>query len=143
MSEEKVEKAYRQYKQALWVVAGVVLALFVTMASGDYSRKYITPPFGYMSLWIITTVGSIPIGVRMIASRWWQPIPLRERRNTAMGYLVVGLVNLIGLGIFLQRASSGGCFLILTMCYGIVLIYVFARIFELENKVRDKDELFP
>jgi hypothetical protein len=142
MSEDKVERSFRQFNQVLGIVSGISLALFISVLANDY-RTYIATPFGCASLWMFTTIGSIPIGFRMAFSSWWKQIPFKDRRRTAVRYLLVGFVNLISLGIHNLRIFENYFVVYVALCYGGVLIYVFTRLYEFDIRERGDDDLFP
>lgn len=71
MPEEKVERTFRQYQQALWLVYGISLTLLISVIAGDYPGHQISIPVGCAGLWVFTTAGSIPLGIRLVVSDWW------------------------------------------------------------------------
>lgn len=142
MSEGKVERSFRRYSQTLGIVSGIAMALFITVFTGDYGFS-IAIPVGASSLWLITTVYSILVGLRLALSSRWDKIPFVERRRTAVGYLLVGFINWISLGVFnLGMTGNYGGFIFVSI-YCAMLIYAFSRLFESERRDQENDDLFP
>ena len=138
MSEDKLNRALREFKQALLVIFGIALSLLVIALSGTEPRLAV--PWGWSALWVATTVGSIPLGIVMLIGSWWRKLPLVERRGPAMGYLLVGLINFISLSLELLWETSG-TLVICPIVYGLLLLPVYVRVYNVED--REKEELFP
>jgi hypothetical protein len=138
VSEEKLNRALQEFKQALLVVFGIALSLLVISLSDSTSRQSV--PWGWSALWVATTLGSIPLGVVMLIGSWWRKLPLAQRRGPAMGFLLVGLFNFVSLSLELLWETSGSL-VICPIAYGLLLLPVYVRIYNVED--REKEELFP
>lgn len=138
MSEEKLNRALHEFKQALLVIFGIALSLLVISLSG--TEPQISVPWGWSALWFATTIGSIPLGIVMLIGSWWRKLPLVERRGPAMGYLLVGLINFISLSLEWLWETSG-TLVICPIVYGLLLLPVYVRIFNVKDG--EKEELFP
>ena len=139
MTDEKKIQALHENQKALLVIYGVVGTLFLLALAGDTNHA---AHRGWFVLWFLTTVSSIPFGVVMIIGRWWKEVPLELRRRTAMGYLLVGFVNLISLTLDLRWYSMSWVFTIpLALFYGVALLVVNTRLRIVG--IGEKEELFP
>jgi hypothetical protein len=139
--EEKYTRYLHEFSQALLVVLGVVFTLLVVVVSGDTMWYGHGAPFGWFALWFITTTGSIPLGVAMLIGGGWKKLPISRRRATAMGYLLVGFVNFFSLAVHMSTTAPGIPIYILPVGYGLVLMVVYARVYNAEDKA--KEEMFP
>lgn len=139
MNDDKKIQALHQNQKALLVIYGIVGTLFLLSLAGDIDRE---TPWGWFVLWFLTTVSSIPFGIVMLTGRWWKEIPLEKRRGTAMGYLIVGFVNLISLALDLRWYSMSYIFTVpLALLYGVALLLVNIRLRGMG--ITEKEELFP
>ena len=139
MTDEKKIQALHENQKALLVIYGIIGTLLLLALAGDTNHE---AHFGWFVLWFMTTVSSIPFGVVMIIGRWWKEVPLEMRRGTAMGYLLVGFVNLISLALDLRWYSMSYVFTIpLALFYGAGLLVVNTRLRAVGNG--EKEELFP
>jgi len=142
MSEGKVERSFHRYNRGIGVISGIAIALFVSVLTGDYGYS-LDIPTGASCLWIVTTVYSIQVGLRLALSSRWNIIAFQERRRVAVRYLLLGFVNLISMGIFNLISTGNYDGFIFASIYGAMLIYAFTRLFESEVQDQDNDELFP
>jgi len=139
MTDEKRIQALNENQKALLVIYGIVGTLLLLSLAGDTNHE---AHWGWFVLWFITTVSSIPFGIVMLIGRWWKEIPLEMRRGTAMGYLLVGLVNLISLALDLRWYSMSFIFTIpLVLFSGVALLVVNMRLRAVG--IGEKEELFP
>jgi hypothetical protein len=128
-------------RSALPAVYGVVGTLFVLAVAGDLRYFYAEAPLGWYTLWLVTTFGSLIAGGLLLSARRWKPFNLVERRGPAMAYLLVGLINLLGLAIYAQVTVWDTAFFCAPLAYAIGLMAVFARVYVIED--RNKAETFP
>lgn len=64
--EEKYTRYLHEFSRALLVVLGIVFTLLIITVAGDTMWYRHGAPFGWFSLWFITTIGSVPLGVAML-----------------------------------------------------------------------------
>ncbi len=143
MSEEEKHARYlHEFSRALLVVLGIVFTLLVVVVSGDTMWYGHGAPFGWFSLWFITTIGSVPLGVAMLIGSGWKMLPILQRRGTALGYLVAGFVNCLSLALHMLGTSRGvPIFIVPVFLYGLALMVVYTRVYGAEEKA--KEEMFP
>ena len=139
--EEKYTRYLHEFSRALLVVLGIVFTLLVNVMAGDLLQYRYGAPFGWFVLWLITTVGSIPLGTTLLIGSGWRKLPISQRRGPAMGYLVVGFMNFFSLAIFMLGSAPGVPAYAMPIGYGLVLMLVYARVYASEDKA--KEELFP
>lgn len=131
----------QQIRQALFAVYGVVVSLLVIVAFGDLYAFYGDAPAGWFTLWLLTTVAAIPMGIFLLAGTTWKPIPLRERRGLGMAYLLAGCTNFFSLALFIQIQSYEPVFFCVPVAYALVLFVVYLRVYTMSDRVRE--ETFP
>lgn len=127
-------------RRALPALYGCVLTLLVTVVLGDLRYFSGEAPVGWFVLWGLTTLAGVPTGIYLLWKRPWGAVPLKVRRGTAVGYLMVGFVNLVGLGFFSLNDAGVLC-LLAPIPYAALLGLVYLRAFWLED--RDGGEVFP
>lgn len=142
MSEENIGRRFQQIRLSLLAVYGVVVSLLVMALFGDLRYFAGEAPAGWFTLWFLTTVAGISMGVFLLVGRTWRRLPLKERRGPAMGYLLAGFVNSLSLVVFTSMSGSpeGVCFIV-PAGYALGLFLAYARVYTLEDRVRD--ETFP
>jgi len=140
MTDNLFEPRLVRLRQALPAIYGCVLTLFVVVTLGDL--RYFTgeAPVGWFLLWGVTTIGAVSAGILLLLQRPWGSIPLKERRGVAFAYLLVGFINLTGLGFF-SLNEAGILLLLLPVPYAALLGLVYLRTYRLEE--RDGGEAFP
>jgi len=139
--EEKYTRYLHVFSRALLVVLGIVFTLLVVVVSGDTMWYGHGAPFGWFSLWFITTLGSVPLGVAMLIGSGWKKLPISRRRGTAMGYLLAGFVNFFSLAVHMSTTAPSVPVYVLPVGYGLALMVVYARVYNAEDKA--KEEMFP
>jgi hypothetical protein len=139
--ESRCLGALRRYRAALPAVFGVVGSLLVIAAAGDLRDFYAELPIGWTALWLVTTLAVIPIGIFLLAARRWRFVPLRDRRNPAMAYLVAGLINLLSFSIYVQVTSYDPSFFCIPFGAALALMTLYALIYVRAD--RKREETFP
>ena len=140
MTDDVFQRRLERLRRWLPAIYGCVLTLLVAVILGDL--RYFTgeAPVGWFLLWGVTTFGCVPLGILLLLQRSWGSIPLKERRGPAFAYLLVGFINLTGLGFFsLNEADI--LFLLLPVPYAALLGMVYLRAYWMED--RDGGEVFP
>ncbi len=141
-NEEKFTRHLHVFSQVLLVVWGIVFTLLFTTVAGDARRYVFGAPLGWSALWLITTIGSVTVGVAMLIGGGWKTLPILQRRGTAMGYLVAGFVNCLSLALHMLGTSrSFPIFIVPVFLYGLALTVVYVRVYGAEEKA--KEEMFP
>ncbi len=141
MSEGILDRRFRQIKQALLVLYGVVVSLLVIVLFGDLYSFYAALPAGWFTLWLLTTFASIPMGIFLLVGRTWKPIPLTERRGPALTYLMAGFFNFFSLGVLTTYQTYEPVFFCVPAAYALGLLGIYARVSTIADRVRD--ETFP
>ncbi len=142
MSEQRALRRLATLKRDMLIVVGVAFTLLILAAVGDTrfsSSGFI--PVGWLGLWIVSTLGSIPLGIVLLIGPSWRSVSLRERRGIAMGYLIVGFVNLLALAMHLMHASNAVPFFMCPVGYGVVVLALYARVYGSDERI--EEELFP
>jgi len=141
MAEEKSTRRLHQARIALGFVLGSVGTLFVTAVAGDLQYTPGGLPFGWFFVWLMTTLGSIPLGIVMLTGAQWRTVPLAQRRGPAMGYLFAGFVNVLGFALQLAAQSAGPVVWLPVALYALALFVIYARLYA--SGETTKEELFP
>lgn len=136
MSDEHALQRLKVLREILLVSAGVVLTLLVTV----FRQGLEDLPFGWTALWVITTLGCVPMGIFLLIGRAWKGVPLGQRRGLVMGYLLVGFVNFFSLALNVMYTSEVAPILCVPLAYALGLGVVYLRVFRGESKA---EELFP
>ena len=76
MVEEKLIRDLQRLRELFLVFLGVAVALLVTAAAGDTPSFYTGIPLGWFTLWIVLTIGSIPLGILLLLGPGWRRLPL-------------------------------------------------------------------
>lgn len=139
MSESVYTQRLAQFRSALGFVWGIAFAVFVLIVAGDLD--WYGFPLGWVLLWLMTTLWSIPLGITILIGPGWRRIPLADRRDTAIAYLAVGLLNLVGLAVHFASESAGHAIWVPVIGYGLGLFAVYTRIYA--GARRSDEELFP
>jgi len=141
MSESKYRRSLLEFRRALLFVFGSVFTLLVTAAAGDTTpgKALFGVLIGWFILWLITTIGGIPLGIVMLIASGWRQLPLTERRGIAIGYLLVGLVNFLSLSIHVAHSVPGFPAYAPVVIYGLVFSVVYAKVYATDEK---SEELF-
>ncbi len=139
MSEEVLTKRFRQIKQALLVLYGIVATLFVVVLFGDYSGYGF--PGGWLTLWLLSTVVCISLGLFLLVGRMWKAVPLAERRAPAMEYLLGAFFNFLSLALLIVNFRYEPVFYCVPAAYAFVLFLIYARVYTIADRVRE--ETFP
>ncbi len=136
MADEQALQRLRLIREGLLVGGGIALTLLVTVfrAPGE------SLGFGWGALWLITTLGAVPLGILLLVGRSWKGIPLASRRGPAMGLLMIGFVNFFSLALNVMFNSEVAPILCVPIAYALGLIAVYLRVFRGEAKA---EELFP
>ena len=139
MSEQRALRRLATLKRDLLIVVGVAFTLLILATVGDIDLT--ETPIGWLALWIVATLGSIPMGIAILIGPSWRSVALSERRGIAMGYLIVGFINLLALAMHLIHASNAVPFFMCPVGYGVLLLAVYARVYASDDRV--EEELFP
>jgi hypothetical protein len=139
--EEKYTRYLHEFSRALLVVWGIVFALLMFVVAGDVNPYRHETPFGWFTLWLIATIGSVALGSAMLIGSGWRKLPISQRRGPAMGYLVVGFTNFFSLAIFMLGSAPGVPAYAVPIGYGLVLMLVYARVYASADKANE--EMFP
>jgi hypothetical protein len=141
MVESLYLRRLAQFRKALLFLAGCSSALFVTIVTGDLSSLNSAFPSGWFVLWLLTIIGSVPLGIVMLIGSGWKELPMVERRATAMGFLAVGFVDLLGLAIHLAVESAGPVVWLPVGLYMLGLFAAYSRAYA--GPAAAKEEVFP
>lgn len=139
MTIEYLEIKLEQWKRWLLVCIGASVTLLVTgldRETGFYFNSF----WGWIVVWLILQLGTIPAGISLLVSSEWKKLPLTERLNTAFGFLAVSWLGWIAL--FIRGWGTPLMilmFFILPFGIGLAIIY-----WRLRRKSVDRlEELFP
>lgn len=136
MLDEHALQRLKVLREVLLVGSGVVLTLLLTV----FRRGGESLPFGWTALWLITTLGCVPMGIFLLIGRSWSDVPLGLRRGLVMGYLLIGFVNFFSLALNVMYTSEVAPILCVPLAYALGLGVVYLRLFRGESKA---EELFP
>ncbi len=136
MLDEHALQRLKVLREVLLVGSGVVLTLLLTV----FRHGGESLPFGWTALWLITTLGCVPMGVFLLIGRTWRDVPLGLRRGLVMGYLLAGFVNFFSLALNVMYTSEVAPILCVPLAYALGLGVVYLRLFRGESKA---EELFP
>jgi hypothetical protein len=139
-NENRIEQL-RRLKRDLLVVYGIVITLFIVAAAGDTALGQERIPIGWFGLWLLTTLGSFALGTALLIAPKWRRVDLLHRRGTALGYLLVGLINLMSLSFHILHITPGAPIFVCPVSYAILLLVIYAHVTPSEEKI--KEELFP
>ena len=134
--ENVVERRFRSFQNALAFMAGLTLGLAVTFLTGDLAFGSIGFPFGWTVLWLVSLIGCLPLGVVMLIGPSWRTLPLARRRGTAVGFLAIGLVDLV-------TVALGAGFLLWGIVLAYALVMLLAVVATQPPRSRPSEELFP
>jgi len=140
MTEQVFTARHVALRRALPAIYGCALTLLFTVILGDLRYFAGEAPAGWFVLWGLTTLACVPAGLLLLVNRWWGSIPLKARRGTAFGYLMVGFINLVSLGFFSVNEAGVLC-LLAPIPYAALLGLIYLRVFWMED--RDSGEVFP
>jgi hypothetical protein len=131
----------QSFKYLLGFFLGIAVTLFVVLVGdGLFSQSY-GFPFGWVALWLISTIGAVPLGIVMLIGRSWRSFPLSERGGPAMGYLMVGFINTLGMAVRTAFDYPGPGLRYLVVIYAMVLFVVYAA--TRPERVPKEEEMFP
>lgn len=136
MLDEHALQRLKVLREVLLVGSGVALTLLLTV----FRHGGESLPFGWTALWLITTLGCVPMGIFLLIGRSWRDVPLGLRRGLVMGYLLVGFVNFFSLALNVMYTSEVAPILCVPLAYALGLGVVYLRVFRGEGKA---EELFP
>ncbi len=139
-NENRIEQL-RRLKRDLLVVYGIVITLFIVAAAGDTALGQERIPIGWFGLWLLTTLGSFALGTALLIAPKWRRVDLLHRRGTALGYLLVGLINLMSLSFHILHVAPGAPIFVCPVSYALLLLVIYARVTPGEEKI--EEELFP
>lgn len=140
MTDDVLQGRLEALRRGLPAVYGCVLTLLFTVVLGDLRYFIGEAPVGWFILWGLTTLVCVPTGFMLLLKRPWGSVTLKARRGTAIGYLLVGFVNLVGLGAFSLNEAGALC-LLLPIPYAALLCLIYMRVYWIED--RDTGEVFP
>jgi hypothetical protein len=141
MENEILIEQLQRLRRDLLVVYGIVVTLFIVAAAGDTALGQGGLPIGWFGLWLLTTLGSIALGTVLLIAPKWRRVDLVHRRWPAMGYLLVGLINLMSLSLHLLHENPGVPIFVCPVTYALLLIVIYARVTAGEEKT--EEDLFP
>ncbi len=132
----------RSSKILLPLFGGISITLFIEVIAGDlilYHRFGV--PIGWFFLWLITTSIATAIGVSALVLKSWRRLPLSERRGMVLGYLMIGMVNILSI---VSHVSSVRIIPdnILWVVFGYGLLWLGAH-FYLNYEANNHEEIFP
>jgi hypothetical protein len=140
MVEDKFIRDLQRLRELFLIFLGIAVALLVTAAAGDTPSFYSGIPLGWFTLWIVLTIGGIPLGILLLLGPGWRRLPLLQRRGVAMGLLMIGFINFFSLTLQINRVSPGFPTFICPVVYALILFVVYVRVYIGEDK---KEEYFP
>ncbi len=141
MTQDLTLHRLEMLRRGLIGIYGCVLTLMLVVIMGDLSNLSDQAPVGWLFVWGVTTLASVPVGILLLLQRPWGTVPLKARRGTAMGYLLVGFFNLFSLGLLTMIGSGWPFFFLMPIPYAAIIFVVYLRVFWLED--RDSGEIFP
>ena len=116
-----IERRLTSYRLGLWFILGVTLAVAVVFLAGDLPFAEGRFAYGWTTLWLLSLIGCIPIGVVILIGPVWRTLPLTRRRWIAIGYLTLGFLDLLTLaaGMLLTFGASGPGLWLLSLVYAL------------------------
>jgi hydrogenase-4 membrane subunit HyfE len=139
--ESRCLETLQRARAALPAIFGAVGTLLVIAAAGDLRDFYAELPAGWTALWLVTTLAVIPTGIFLIVARRLRFLPLKERRDTAMAYLVAGFINLLSFSIYVQVTSYDPSFFCVPLAAALALLILYALLYVRAD--RKREETFP
>ncbi len=140
MTDEGLYPGLKYIRQGLYVVWGIAIALLVTTVAGDTTNALFEPPLGWILLWLVTTLGSIPMGAVLLLG-WPAAAPMHMRRRLGMSYLLVGFSNLLALTFYVQEVVPGLPAFTCPVTFAVILVIVYIRYFAGQGE--EREDLFP
>ncbi|HSB89040.1 MAG TPA: hypothetical protein VLD63_03325 [Anaerolineales bacterium] len=141
--EAVLQRRLAVYHVGLWVCLGVTLALAVTLLAGDLAVGPADFPYGWATLWLLSIIAAPPLGIVMLIGPVWRTLPLARRRATAIGYLIVGGLDLgilaAGIALTLGPLDFGFWLLPLLYAVGVALAILATH----PPRRKQGEELFP
>jgi hypothetical protein len=141
MAEGVNSQRLRGLREGLLFLWGCVFALIVLAVSGGLQDFQSQLALGWGFLWLLTVIGSVPLGIVMLIGPGWKAIPLADRRGTAMGYLLLGFVDVLALALLLAAQWVGHVIWIPVGLYGLGLFAAYAKAFA--DRRASSEETFP
>jgi hypothetical protein len=132
MSIEMLEKQIMRWKQLLLIYIGVGATLLVEalvelpaqIASG---QRYLEVN-GFMAVCVVLELACLVPGVSLLVLPAWRKLPLKDRMGTAFGYLAVGWVAFLTLGLrAVLLVPVGYNYLLIGMGAGLIIAYWLLR----------------
>jgi hypothetical protein len=141
--EPIIERRLRSLRAGLWFMAGLTLALGATFLAGDlgFSGPEVAFPYGWVVLWLVSLIGCPPLGIVLLVGPAWRSLPLQRRRGTALGFLVIALVDLVFVSIRSTIEGTGPGLWFVALAYALILL--LAVISTQPQRARQGDDLFP
>lgn len=140
MMEDRYIQELHRLREVFLILLGIAIALLVTVAAGDTPSFNFEIPLGWFTLWTVTTIAGVPLGIVLFVGPGWRRLPLVKRRGIAMGFLLIGFINLFSLTIHVFHVSPGFPIYICPVVYTLLLFVVYVRVFIGKDK---KEEYFP
>jgi hypothetical protein len=136
MTIEYLEQQLEKWKRVLllFLGAGLTLAASTFGITGAYTFS-----LGWVMVWIVLQLGTIPAGLLLLFAKDWRQLPLPQRLNTAFGFLGVGWLCWLALGFRISVDSYFPLAFILLLGAGLAIIYLLRR----RAHTSSPEEIFP
>jgi hypothetical protein len=97
---EQDNQLFRLSKVLLPLIAGISITLLIEVLADDllFYRPY-GVPFGWFGLWLVTTPVTIAMGLSTLILKSWRKVPFAKRWLIGLGYLVLGIFNVVDIGL--------------------------------------------
>lgn len=146
MTAEPLEIQLEKWKKVLLVFAGAGGTLLVTALvdlpsnATFYRESHAMPLLGWWGVWLVLLLGSLAPGITLLAGRGWRTLPLRQRLNTAFGFLALGWMCLLAFTIQTAPLDFGALlhFIVWALGCGLLIAYLLLR-----RRNHAGEEMFP
>lgn len=136
MTTDYLETQLEKWQRLLLLFLGsaITLSLSTLGIAGDYTFS-----FGWVTIWVVLQLGTIPAGLLLLAGREWRNLPLSRRLNTAFGYLAVAWLCWLAIGFRIAGDSPEALTFILIVGAMLGGGYLLMR----RTHVHAPEEMFP
>lgn len=146
MNAEPLELQLEKWKKVLLAFSGAGFTLLVIalvdlpMTAEFYQKNRFMPLMGWWGIWLVLLLGNFAPGIALLVGRGWRTLPLRQRLNTAFGFLGVGWACLLAFSLHTAPLDFGALvhFIIWALGVGLLLAYLLSR-----RRAQSSGEMFP
>ncbi len=136
MTTEYLEQQLEKWKRVLLLFLGMGLTLAastVGLAGMPFSS------LGLVMVWLILELGTVPAGLLLLFSKQWRQLPLKQRLNTAFGFLGATWLGWLAIGFGIVGESLATLAFIFLVGAVLAVIYLLQR----RAHTNSPEEIFP